>query len=99
MAVRLDSIIAPLENNILGSGNHINRWHNKVLLVVPVSTDVRVWLEVIDPSIPHHLMGEVSVLRYSHRVYNTTDSIVLAASMGLCVTEDNLCATGVDLCS
>ena len=59
--------------------------------VVPVTYDIYSFRLDVHPSVPHHLVGEIAVLRYSQRVNNAAAAIVLhSAEVGVGVREYDL---------
>ena len=63
--------------------------------IVPVTDYICVALLWVHPSVPHHMMGEKSVLGYAHRIDNATGTVVrLATVMGICVGEDYFHSAG-----
>ena len=65
-----------------------------------MANDVGLFLLLVHPAVPHHLMCVESVLRNAHGIGDTTRAIVrFAAMMGVRVGEDNLHAAAADTCS
>ena len=78
-------------------GHHVDGGHCEAIVVLPMSHDISAGLEVVDPSVPHHLMSVESVLLDAHGIHDTRGTVVLVgASVCLTVAEDDLRTTGVD---
>ena len=100
MAVLLNAASqrAPVEEelHLVAVGNHIDRFHRSGL-VVPVADDVGLFLLLVHPSVPHHLMGEESVLGNAHGIGDAAGAIVrFAAMVRVRVGENNLHAAAAD---
>ena len=64
--------------------------------IVPMSHNVCAMFFDIYPTVPHYLVGKVSVLGYAQGIYHATATVVLCtAEVCLCVAEDNLGTTRV----
>ena len=85
-----------LEAHTIAGRDDIYRLH-RAWLVVPVPHDVDAVLLDVHPAVPHHLVGEIAVLRDTERIDHAAAAVVLYASeVGVGIGEDDLCAAGAD---
>ena len=65
--------------------------------IIPMADDVRAPVFGVDPTVPHHLMGEKGVFRDAHRIDHTACTVIgFAALVGVRVGEDDFRAARAD---
>ena len=84
---------------VIACGNDIDGFHN-IFPIIPVAYYVCMICFCVNPSVPHCLMCEIRVFRYTHSIDISAGAIVLLTPV-VCVgvREDNLCASGIDTLS